>query len=507
MRQHRIAKKDKSEAGAALLIAIFALLLISVIAIAMVVSSGTDSALKENYRTSTGAYYAALAGVEEARGRLLWKNPDAINIAVPGYFTDPTNPTIPLYSALYILNPTGGETVDPTDLGNNLSYPDKEFETEFGMPVTGATVQTINSVSGTGVGPGPLYKWVRITGATEKSLGIDVDNDTFANDGTTLLYYDPAHITGGGIVKPGLVKVATPTSRQALEITALSVFPPNTQKLLQYVVVPGSMNLTFLAALTLAGNGVSYAGPNSTMFYVDGNDPTTGRTCSLPPLAPVPAIGYTNVGDLANVKGGTAGHEDRYWGFGYVAPPPSPATPSVGLVTLPANLQKVSDLESLLKTVRQNADLILTPTPPSTTVPRSELPSSSVMTAANPMTIFVDGDLDLTSWHQTGYGLLAVTGQLTYDPDASWEGIVLVIGKGIVTGAHGGNGRIDGAMVVAQTRNSDGTLQPGPGLGASSVSMSPAMGGYGIYYNSCWINAALSPTKLRVLSFREIPLN
>ncbi len=499
-------KKNRSEAGAALLIAIFALLLISVIAIALVVSSGTESALQSNYRTSTGAYYAALAGVEEGRGRLLPKNPDAINIALPSYFPDPANPTMPLYSALYILNPNValGETVDPTALGTASSYPDTEFQTEFGMPITGATVNTINSVSGNGVGTGPLYKWVRITGATEKSLSLDVDNDGDKTDGTTLLYYDPSHIGAGGVPKPGLVKGSTPTAKQALEITALAVYPPNTQKMLQYVVVPSSMNLTFPAALTLAGNGVSYHGPSSTMFYVNGNDPSAGRSCALPPLAPVPAIGYTNAGDLAGLQSGVAGYTDYYRGFGYVAAPPPPATPSLGLITMPPSLQKVSDYESLMLTVKQYADVVLTPTPPSTSVPKSALPSSSLMTPTNPMAIFVDGDLDLTSWHQTGYGLLAVTGQLTYDPDASWEGIVLVIGKGIFTGAYGGNGRIDGAMLIAQTRDSSGTLLPGPNLGASSVSIAPSMGGYGIYYNSCWINSALTPTKLRVLSFREI---
>lgn len=504
MNRQRHNAKGKSEAGAALLIAIFALLLISVIAIALVVSSGTDVALKENYRTSTGAYYAALAGVEEARGRLLWRNPDSINSLIPGYFPDPVNPTMPLYSALYILNPAGGETVDPTNLGNDQTYPDKEFLLEFGMPITGATVQTINSVSGTGVGPGPLYKWVRITAATKKSLGLDVDNEGSATDGVSMLYYDPSHVSGGGTLKPGLVKVATPTSRQVLEITALAVFPPNTKKLLQYVVVPSTVSLTFPAALTLAGSGVNYAGPHSTMFVVDGTDPTSGRTCSLPAVAPVPAIGYSDAGDLAGLQSSVAGYADYYRGLGYVAAPPPPATPSLGLITMPPSFQRVSDVEMLLQNLRQNSDVILTPTAPSTTVPGNALPSSSTMTPSNPMTIFVDGDLNLTSWHQTGYGMLVVTGQLIYDPDASWEGIVLVLGKGIVTGSHGGNGKIDGAMVVAKSRDSSGVVLPGPGLGASSVSMAPGMGGYGIHYNTCWINSALTPTKLRVLSFREL---
>ena len=81
MKQERKARKRPPQAGTALLIAIFALLLISVVGIAMLVSTSADTALAGNYRTSTGAYYGALAGLEEARGRLLWKNPNYINNA------------------------------------------------------------------------------------------------------------------------------------------------------------------------------------------------------------------------------------------------------------------------------------------------------------------------------------------------------------------------------------------------------------------------------------------
>ncbi len=68
--------RRRSEEGIALLIAIFVLLLISVVAIALLVSSGTETALGANYRASSTVYYAALAGLEEARGRLLPKSPN-----------------------------------------------------------------------------------------------------------------------------------------------------------------------------------------------------------------------------------------------------------------------------------------------------------------------------------------------------------------------------------------------------------------------------------------------
>src|SRR6266850_4486073 len=78
-------RKRRREAGIALLISIFVLLLISVVAIALIVSSGTESALAGNYRSSTGVYYAALAGLEEARGRLVVKNPNSFNTTAGGF--------------------------------------------------------------------------------------------------------------------------------------------------------------------------------------------------------------------------------------------------------------------------------------------------------------------------------------------------------------------------------------------------------------------------------------
>src|SRR5271156_468337 len=109
-RRKQIAKQ-KTQAGAALLIAIFALLPISVVAIALVVTSGTDAALGGNYRTSTGAYFAGAAGLEEARGRLLWKNPNYINLtnSFPTLMTPTGFPSFPWTQVFYILNPASGE--------------------------------------------------------------------------------------------------------------------------------------------------------------------------------------------------------------------------------------------------------------------------------------------------------------------------------------------------------------------------------------------------------------
>ena len=511
-----------------MLIAIFALLLISVIAIALIVSSGTETALAKNYRTSTSAYYAGLAGLEEARGRLLWRNPTYVNNVIPGFMSPSGTPAMTLAQVLYILNPAGGEVVDPTDLSGSNPYADNEYLSEFNIPITAATVQTITSVSGSGGIPGPQFKWVRITPATEKSLGMDVNNDGFI-DPISLLYYDPTHISAvTGLAKPGLMPnppLPPAPQLQALEITALAVIPPNTQKLLQYVVVPATLNLSFPSALTLDGNNVVYKAPtaNAALFFVNGDDNTVGRTCATPLVFPSPyAIGYTNAADAPNIVAATAPNQANYTG---TALPPSPPTPSVGPaagvglppvapagappgVPVPPGAQTPSSLDSVVQTITQSADVILTPPVAGTPVTGGQMPAA--MNASNPMNIVVQGDLDLTSWHNQGYGLLLVTGTLTYDPDASWYGIVLVIGKGLVVGANAGTGRIQGAMFVAQTRDpATGNLLADPNLGPASVNFSAVdpSAPMGIYYDSCWINTALRPPTYQVLSFREITLN
>jgi len=495
MNARRKHGKGSRQSGAALLIAIFALLLVSVVGIALLVSTGTDSALAGNYRASTSAYYAAAAGLEEARGRLLWRNPAFLNIsnAYPTLFSGQGTPTFAANDVLYILNPNSvtGDTVNPL----SGTYADQEYGTEFIWGLGGANVHaSVNSVSPVpSISlPGPLYKWVRINPVTEKALNIDVDG-LHANDGLNPLYFDGT----------GLYRCLPPgpcAGNQVLEVTSFAYMPDKSTKLLQYVVTPTSLNLNFPAALTLAGNGIIYTGPDSSMFYVNGNDPTTGRTCGTPPVASLPAIGFTNPADQPSVTSGTTAHPGNYIGFS--PPPPASSTPSLGVVSLGSTLQKPSQIESLIQSITLGADVVV-----QSSGTGDDLPST--MSPTNPLTVVINGDLNLSShsnWSTfTGYGILLVTGNLAYDPDVTWEGIVLVLGKGVFTGSHGGIGRIDGALMVAQSRDPvTGNVLPDPNLGSSSVIFNPTTGGYGIYYNSCTILQAQMPSSYRILSFREI---
>ena len=550
MKQERKARKRPPQAGTALLIAIFALLLISVVGIAMLVSTSADTALAGNYRTSTGAYYGALAGLEEARGRLLWKNPNYINNtgSYANLLSPSGVPTWALTQVLYIVNRGPGETVDPTS-SNAANYPDTEYGMEFpGWGLSGAAVntpiQSVSPVASAGL-PGPSYKWVRINPATEQSLNMDVNGDG-AIDRVAVLFYDPANANSLYQPTPGLVLSSppvpatppTPTAVEALEITALAVLPNGTQKILQYVVAPliisaqvssnsaSPFGANFPAALTLAGNGVSYTGPQTTSFTINGQD-----QCAMNNL--YYSIGYTNSADGAGIAAGAAGSgpapgfANDYQGYpasGAGSPPPT----TKGLATIanvnpnpsnallaPSWMTPVS-LDSMAQDITKSADVVIDGV---TGGPAhgSNLPT---MTPSAPMTVVVNGDLDLTGWHGVGYGLLLVTGTLTYDPNATWEGLVLVIGQGTLVSTQGGLNGFDGAVFLAKTHDSSGNLLSA--LGATSFSQTGSSGnfGRGINYNSCWISGnpgnpivqgvrgplINGPLSYKVLSFREINL-
>ena len=494
MTGHRQFEESRRERGVALLIAIFALLLVGVVAIALIVSSGTDSALASNYRTSTGAYYAALAGLEEGRGRLLLKNSAFINNNVAN-FVPSGGATLDVHRVLYIINPVGGEAVVPNDPAN--PYADNEYGTEFDWGLTGATVQgPVNSVSQTGGYPGPSFKWVRINPVTEHSMGdVDVDGQN-AQDRVTPLFYD-----GTGLNR-------TQTGNQVLEVTALAVLPNGAKKMLQYVAAP-PLNLPFRAALTLDGATPQFTAATSPNFWVNGNDQGSVGSCN-PTATPVAAVGYT-AGALSdfvrptNATGIPSGLNSQYTNG--VA-----SNPDVVPVTLSPNLQTVAGLNSLVQTIEQNADVVV-----NHNATQADLPGA--MSPTNPMTVVINGDLTLSSWRSTGYGLLLVTGKFTYDPDASWSGIILLIGEGSMNSHQGAytNTQIQGAVFLARTVDASGNPLPQSSSPTFTPVSSASPSGFdfagtpntltnGIYYSSCWIQASMPAPGNKVLSFREIPL-
>ena len=114
-------------------------------------------------------------------------------------------------------------------------------------------------------------------------------------------------------------------------------------------------------------------------------------------------------------------------------------------------------------------------------------PASIVRPGTNavPQINVVNGDLTLGGgW--TGAGILLVTGNLTFSGNPSYNGLILVIGRSWSPKDGGGNGTVNGSMLVANLYDSNNALLPSssaPGIphfnwnGGGNVSWQ---------YDSCW---------------------
>jgi hypothetical protein len=468
----------KSERGVALFIAIFALLLISVVALGLMLMAGTESALNSNYKSSVQAFYDAKAGAEEGRGRMWSGNPNAF-----GSFVVASGSTLAVGEVRYLLNPASGETVNPADMSSTNPYADTQYSREWGSnpPTSSPTIASVSSQAGIA---GPLYKWVRITPRTEQSAGIDVNGDSVL-DNANPLYYDGTQQFLSSQIPSG------DTAYQVFEITALSVTPAGSQRMVQYTVSPTNLNLSLPAALTFDGPTPNYNAPSSNPFSMNGNDRSGSNPmpgCTLSAQAPKPALGVVNNSDVAIAESTIPGNRlDHYLGSG--------ATPSVSNIStsLPTNEQSVTSLQNLVQTITNVANNVLTG-------PVSGLTAAELGSASNPQVTVVNGDLTL-SGNSTGYGILVVTGTLTFSGGNGWRGIVLVIGQGNIQQNGGGNNEFDGAVLVAKTLNSSGQLLTT--LGTPLLNWNGG-GGNGVFYDSCWVNNATSGLTYKVLSFREI---
>src|SRR6266516_102819 len=76
----RNSSKHKRDRGIAMLVVMFALLLLSVIGLGMMYSTNMESAINSNYRDKQGALYASIGGLQEARDRI---QPATHNIVAP----------------------------------------------------------------------------------------------------------------------------------------------------------------------------------------------------------------------------------------------------------------------------------------------------------------------------------------------------------------------------------------------------------------------------------------
>ena len=468
--------------GVALLLAVFAVMILTAVGIGLMFLSDTETSINGSYRDEQLSYYAAKAGLEEVRDRMDPNSSVSITAKLPISLPGAAN------GVLYILNPNNGETVTPWTPGS--TYFDDEICQEVNcsggqVPPTGGWYITpaLRAASSYAANPVLPYKWVRITLKTnQSSWGTVRTNYVNGSNNSTSANYQ---VCWNGTNEFASSTGCADPNRPVYLVTSLAVTPSGTRRMIQFEMTNDTLNLTFPAALTLDGTGDSMSGANSSPYNMDGSDHAgcgglAGTTLKA-------AIGVPDTPDVATVTGDIPpNRRSSYTGSG--------AAPDVENISssLPASLQSVSALEGLLAKIKSNV------TQPVLTGSVSSL--SNPGTPSLPQIIFIDGNFS-PSGTQTGYGILVVTGTFSPGGNFGWQGIVLVVGQGIVVGNGGGNNQYNGAFFVAKTRDASGNLLPS--LGAATFNFSGG-GGNGIYYSSgCVANANHLPD-YRVLAVHEL---
>src|SRR5690349_5582003 len=186
------SSRRRKQTGIALLVAMFALLLLSAIGMGMMFSANTETNVNTNYREKQIAIYSAIAGGMEVKDRLR-----SGDITVPSGI-----PSTSAANVLYVINPQSSETVAPWDYTNK--YYDTELCHDNVLGLTGtygvqcAAASTSfpagsawystrdNSSAGySGVfklNPPINYKWARVQLKTNNSTNFPADGSS-ANSG------------------------------------------------------------------------------------------------------------------------------------------------------------------------------------------------------------------------------------------------------------------------------------------------------------------------------------
>jgi hypothetical protein len=527
----------RSESGFALFIAIFTLLLITAIAVGMLMLTNTDTNISTNFRDEQTAFFAAKAGLEEVRDRMrinaldptagtsvslnfgLATPPGGVQV-LPGAVNLTTSPPLPGQSGgvTYILNPLNGETVAPWNIDTATTYPDTEicFEminVNYGSAACGANPTRplpsntwYNSTSASSAyasNPVQAWKWVRInvkTNYTSSGTGASSTVDGVTTDHNQLVCWNGnTQITvasGSSCASAGAVLIPAQNYTPVYVLTALAVTPSGSRRMLQMDVatsiipnIPGAMVMDGALASFTPGTSAAFQACGMDGISCDGSTthpPQNGTVC--PPHGNEPAVGTYDNASAANANAAILGVGRT---GSYTGSPTSVA--NVGTALGAGGMNTVQGLTALVNEVAAAAN------PANTYTTTSALANPG--TVINPVINVVTGDLDITNL--TGAGILLVEGNASFSGRPNYDGVILIVGKGHLSMSGGGNGVIDGAMLVANLYDSTGNrLTSGaPGIPVMDFS---GNGNMTIQYDSCWVAAMNQSSPYSSLGVREM---
>jgi hypothetical protein len=504
-RKHSNTKN--SQRGVALIAALITLLLVAAITAGMIILANTETNISSNFRDQQNAYFASRAGLSEVRDRMRSAATDTVNANIPTALPGTSN------GILYIINPLAGETVAPWNttpdpIAGPRHYPDDELCTEVtcsgGVPAAGGWYVNPAGTPGKGsttyaATPQVPWKWVRLMPKINRS---DTTTRVTTVDGASGVG-QPTYgqrvcwdqVNNHEVVTASATCQAANTNYQPVfELTSLAVTASGSRRMSQYELAELSLP-AIPGPLVFDGPGASFIiNPNSAAFGVSGTDAAQGANggvgCGA--AANEPAIGTYSAGDQTTIDGQLNRQQS------YTSSAPYPATNAVSNVN--AQLGPLATVDGLTNLANQ---VIAAAGSNVYTSPATPLNWGTV---GAPVINVINGDYSGSI--SGGSGILLVTGNLIMNGGPTYDGLVLVIGKGNATKTGGGGGTLNGSLFLGNlyTNTSYTTkialgsnLPPGP-----TVMNWSGGGNASINYDSCWINMLGKSLPLRLVTSREV---
>ena len=466
------------ERGIALMVSMFALLILTLIGLAMLTRATTEVLINDNFKRSKSTFLAAEAGTEEARFRLTAAaGANRIDTLFPSDGTESTK-------VVYIRANT---SIVPTDQSSSNRYRDTEYANIRTRNSSGSQTSTRSTLYGnaatylttimTGTVP---YSWVKITRKTETLAGQNVD--ALGTNQNFPVFYGPLNINGkiSQYVRDAANALTHDLaySNPVYLITTMSLDATGAQRKIQteLVVMPpieanaaidSYQNVDFQGTLDIDGHDECHPGDDNYAVYgvnsagtidsTNGSQEVDGRD---PPLPALP-------GSDSICPGCPFNHDvpaliDRLEKHPMFQPITTTGT-------------GVTCSGSPLSCSGSNAQM---GTPPST-------PGGS---GGTPKFYYSPGDLHLSGNGSIGYGILVVDGDVEFNGGIYFEGIIIAKGTFNFTGGGADAINIRGA-VIAGDSVSDTTTDIG--------------GSIDVQYNSCSIANIFTQMPMTRLTFKD----
>ncbi len=533
-------KDRRKQRGVALIICLFALMLLSGIGLAMMYMADTDTSINKNYRDAQLAYFAASAGLQQARARLITGSTFVPPTTLPGNNVST--------GVVYIINYTNSipqSSIKPWDTTAGNPYFDTEFchenfvgsggsalVTNSGAnvpcPVNSSSVPTgtwYTSVASSlpssnppllGTDANIPYRWVRVTLKSNASAVPDTST-ALPNS-----FYVAGNPSGGAYGSNGTIPIcwngfnelpkpagygtcddnpppdAITYLKSVYVLTSLAVTNGGSRRMAQMEVANDPPFVTNAAVDT--NNFVTVSGSSVTVNGYDNckcsctvgkgsstptcTDRTTGTACTGSTYSIFSSQSVTTSGGPALVAGTSppyAQNQTFPYDVNALISKYSSMAGAVNITGAPYNQTCVAGTPPAYNNcgLISNGTFGTAPNPFPPTDPTNPVGSVDQIT-------YVPGSIDITA-NTSGSGILIVDGDLTLHAGLNFYGLIIV--RGVLTYSGSGNG---------QELNVAGSIIAGQGSVADALS-----GGINIQYDHCALLHDINPQPPAMIATHE----